>query len=64
MSLLDRIFGRADSATRREDYDTAVRQESAKVKAYRTADEVAKAAQVLMHKANELRAEIEGLPDE
>lgn len=64
MSLLNKILGREDAATEREDYNAMLAHESAKVKAFRTADEVAEAARVLMQKALELREEIEELPSE
>lgn len=64
MKLLDRILGREDNATEREDYNAMLAHESAKVRAFRTADEVAEAARVLMQKALELREEIEDLPSD
>jgi hypothetical protein len=64
MSLLNKILGRDDADTEREDYDAMLAHESAKVRAFRTADEVAEAARVLMQKALELREEIEELPSE
>lgn len=66
MKLLERIksaIGPADVADD-EEYAAALAQETAKVKAYRTADELAEASRKLMLKALELRAEIEAISDE
>lgn len=62
MGVVDRIKKLIDRAEQ-EDYADDLARETAKVRAYRTADEVAEAARVLMMKAKELRAEIEAMSD-
>lgn len=47
-----------------EEYNEDLARETARVKAYRAADEVAEAAQKLTQKALELRAEIEAMSHE
>lgn len=47
-----------------EEYADDLARETAKVRAYRTADEVAEAARKLTEKALELRAEIEAMSNE
>lgn len=63
MGLLDRIK-EIVSPDSEEEYQADLARETAKVRAYRTADEVAAAAKQLMNKALELRKEIEAMSDE
>lgn len=63
MGLLDRLR-KTMKVKEEEEYEAALERETSKVKAYRTAEEVAEAAKVLMEKALELRAEIEAMSDE
>lgn len=46
------------------EYQEKLEHETAKVRAYRAADELSIAARSLMEKALELRSEIEGMADE
>jgi hypothetical protein len=64
VGLLDRLMGRPDPTIERQEHDADLKSETAKVKAYRNAEEVAEAARVLMEKALELRNEIEALSHE
>jgi hypothetical protein len=64
MGLLDRIKKLVDSTSEEEEYTADLARETARVRAYRAADEVAEAARLLSLKALELRAEIEAMSHE
>lgn len=63
MGLLDHIKKLAGHPKEENDEDVLAR-ETSKVRAFRTAEEVAEAARALMEKALELRAEIEAMSHE
>ena len=63
MGLLDRFKKKTDTTGSDSAYDEKLRLETAKVRAYRQADDMVLAAQALLMKAKELRSEIEGLED-
>lgn len=63
MGIFDRLK-KAISTAEKEEYESDLARESAKVRAYRAADEVTEASKALMKKALELRAEIEALANE
>lgn len=62
MSLWKKLLGQEELTE--AEYDEKVEHESAKVRAFRKADEVSRAADDLMVKVRELRSEIEALSDE
>lgn len=61
MRLLDRFKKPADTTDSEEAYDEQLRLETAKVRAYRQADDMVEAAETLLDLAKELREEIEGI---
>lgn len=63
MGLLDRFLQKSDTEAKAE-LEEELRLETAKVRAYRRADEMVSAANELMQKAKELRAEIEAIDSE
>lgn len=64
MRLAERFKKWMDGAPDEEEYEKDLVRETAKVRAFRTADEVAEAARLLTEKALELRAEIEAMSNE
>lgn len=52
------LLGRKKAQTARQEHKEALDRETAKVKAYRTAEEIVEAAELLVEKAREVRAEI------
>jgi hypothetical protein len=59
MGLKEWLKKSSDSADK--EYESGLKQETAKVRAYRAAEDVVLASERLMMKAKELRAEIEAL---
>ncbi len=68
MGLFDRKKNRADTVTKSDEetaeFETLKALETAKVRAYRTADEMAGASRKLMLLALELRKEIEAIEND
>lgn len=62
MGLLQKFFG-IEPKPDKEEIEEEVRLESAKIKAFRAADEVAAAANLLLLKSRELKAEINRLEE-
>lgn len=63
MGILDRLRQRADSHSERADaeYEEEKALETAKIRAFRTANEMAAASAKLLRLAEELKAEIEAI---